>query len=195
MPEPAVIVYDPYTAESIINKKVHTLRYGERKNGMYGYYERHYRGQTLYEKTERKLRKECEDAGASHLYYRGNHNNEDGSTSDTRCQTYERQEKIRYKLRIYKKSNNNNNNKEQVKDFASNTRSINKNKQSPTIVHEPPPKIPKRTSPRRINDNAQTETKSRPVLRRRITPLVAETTSRRTYTTTACSKCSNSNIT
>ena len=50
MPEPAVIVYDPYTAESIINKKVHTLRYGERKNGMYGYYERHYRGQTLYEK-------------------------------------------------------------------------------------------------------------------------------------------------
>ena len=42
MPEPAVIVYDPYTAESIINKKVHTLRYGEYKNGMLGQYELHY---------------------------------------------------------------------------------------------------------------------------------------------------------
>ena len=94
MPEPAVIIYDPDTSESIINKRVHTLKYGEYKNGMLGRYEQHYKGQTRYENNERKLRKDCEDAGASHLYYRGNHNNEDGSTSDTRCQTYERRKRL-----------------------------------------------------------------------------------------------------
>ena len=81
------------------------MRYGEYKNGMLGQYELHYKGQTRYENNERKLRIDCEDAGASHLYYRGNHDNEDGSTSDTRSQTYTRRELIRYKLRMFKKAN------------------------------------------------------------------------------------------
>ena len=81
----------------------------EDKNGIYAYQCQHYAGQKRFEKIETELREACDNAGAPHLYYRGNHNTEDGSTSDSTHYLKMRRRDIKEKLEQYilEKENNN----------------------------------------------------------------------------------------